>query len=152
MGLSRIGKNAFNQNRKRSVGPVVNANTGRPVVQCPKCSKVMLDVRAEKTNPKAPDFQCPDANCLNDKGYRTGAWLPKGQRASPAQPPPPPSAPVAPQAQPGPSPRDTLILELFWDSFDRVLAGVAQRKLSDLFKPENICALVATMYIQRAKG
>ena len=117
---------------------------------CPKCSKVMLDVRAEKSSPKAPDFVCPDASCLNDKGYRTGAWLPKAK--SPVQAPI--ARPEAPQPQSAPlvSPRDTLLIELYWDSFDRVLEGVAKRKLTDLFKPEHLCAAISTLYIQRARG
>ena len=38
---------------------------------------------------------------------------------------------------------------LFWDSFDSVLDSIAKRKLTDMFKPENICNLVATLYIGR---
>lgn len=115
-------------------------------MNCPRCQKVMLDVRAEKTNPKAPDFQCPDANCLNDKGYRTGAWLPK-PKAAPAQ-----SAPLsAPQAQGVDPTRDAAIQELFWDSFDAVLAGIKKRALTDLFHGDQICSLTATMFIQRSK-
>lgn len=134
-------------------------------MNCPKCSKVMLDVRAEKTNPKAPDFQCPDASCLNDKGYRTGAWLPKGQRASPVQPPAvanmpggsawpisaPPSAPSAPQAQNGASGRDAALVRLYWDCFDEILAGLKTRAVKDGFHDEQIAACVATLYIARSK-
>ena len=122
----------------------------------------MLDVRAQKQNPKAPDFQCPDANCLNDKGYRTGAWLPKpkgGYTPNPGHAPrqEPPSTfvpPAAPQAQPAPSggvdvTADGMRVALFWDSFDSVLDNIAKRKLTDMFKPENICNLVATLYIGR---
>jgi hypothetical protein len=115
----------------------------------------MLDVRGQKQNPKAPDFQCPDANCLNDKGYRTGAWLPKG-KASPGATQPPIVPPVAPQAQggasTGPSSRDTLLIELYWDSFDRVLQGLKTRSMSQGFNDQQIAACVATLYIQRARG
>ena len=49
------------------------------------------------------------------------------------------------------NPRDEQAVILFWDSFDKVLAGVQQRKLTDLFRPENLAALTATLYIQRSK-
>ena len=119
---------------------------------CPKCSKEMLDVRAQKTKPTQPDFQCPDANCLNDKGFRTGAWLPKGKGSNPAPivAPSPPSGPI--QTIVGPSPRDTMLIELYWDSFDRVLAGLKSRTLSPGFRDEQIAACVATLFIQRARG
>src|SRR3989442_9781052 len=42
---------------------------------CPQCGQEMLDTRARKRNPKAPDFTCADPSCVNDKGYRTGVWL-----------------------------------------------------------------------------
>jgi hypothetical protein len=108
----------------------------------------MLDVRAQKSNPKAPDFQCPDANCLNDKGYRTGAWLPKGRSAAPAPVLGQPSAIAGPSGGMDVS-ADALRVELFWDSFDSVMHNIATRKLTDMFKPENICNLVATLYIGR---
>lgn len=117
---------------------------------CVKCGGEVWDNRAKKAagemKPNAPDFSCKDKVVC-----KWVQWPPK-TKASPVATAAPIAPLSAPQTQPGPSPRDTLIIELFWDSFDRVLAGVAQRKLSDLFKPENICALVATMYIQRAKG
>ena len=115
----------------------------------------MLDVRGVKTKPRSPDFQCPDAQCVNEKGFRTGVWLPKGN--GPTMPVVAPSSPVAPSAPPIPremfaTGRDTLIQELFWDSFDGVLTGIAKRKLTDLFKPENICSLSATLFIQRSNA
>src|SRR6267378_1791436 len=117
-------------------------------MNCPRCGKVMLDVRAEKQNPKAPDFQCPDASCVNDKGFRTGAWLPKGKA------PTAPSAPrsSAPANGPVVSLRDTALIELYWDSFDRVLAGLKSRTLSPGFRDDVIAACCATLFIQRAKG
>lgn len=115
----------------------------------------MLDVRSQKQNPKAPDFQCPDASCLNDKGYRTGAWLPKG-KASPVPMPVPLALPVAPQAPTNgpvaPSPRDTFLIELYWDCFDRVLQGLKTRALTGGFNGEQIAACTATLFIQRARG
>ena len=118
-------------------------------MQCPKCGKPMLDVRAQKQNPKAPDFQCPDANCLNDKGYRTGAWLPKPKGVSPGYPPAPIVRPEAPQPQAGPSTTDSATADVFWASFDNVLEGLKARKLTDLFKGEDIVKLVATQFIGR---
>lgn len=50
-------------------------------MNCPKCGLEMMDVRASKSSPKAPDFTCTDPNCVNEKGYRTGAWLPKPKPA-----------------------------------------------------------------------
>lgn len=125
-------------------------------MNCPKCQKVMLDVRAEKSNPKAPDFQCPDASCLNDKGYRTGAWLPKGKavaRGVDAQGPiASPGAFQAPQNGPvALSPRDTFLIELYWDCFDRVLQGLKTRALTGGFNGEQIAACCATMFIARSK-
>jgi len=119
-------------------------------MNCPRCQKVMLDVRAEKSNPKAPDFQCPDANCLNDKGYRTGAWLPKGKAPTAPSVPRPASAPT--NGPVGAGARDAVLIELYWDSFDRVLAGLKSRTLSPGFRDEQIAACVATLYIQRARG
>lgn len=117
---------------------------------CPRCSKEMLDVRAMKSNPKAPDFQCPDAACVNDKGFRTGAWLSKGKAPAPPSAPRPPSASA--NGPVGPSPRDTMLIELYWDSFDRILAGLKSRTLSPGFRDEQIAACVATLFIQRARG
>jgi hypothetical protein len=108
----------------------------------------MLDVREQKSNPKAPDFQCPDANCLNDKGYRTGAWLPKGRAPATTFDTGRTSAIAGPSGGMDVS-ADALRLELFWDSFDSVMHNIAKRKLTDMFKPENICNLVATLYIGR---
>ena len=119
-------------------------------MNCPKCQKVMLDVRAEKTNPKAPDFQCPDASCLNDKGFRTGAWMPKGKAPAPVVAPRAASAPA--NGPVAPSPRDTFLIELYWDCFDRVLAGLKKRALRDGFPGEQIASMTSTLYIQRARG
>lgn len=110
----------------------------------------MLDIRGVKTNPKSPDFQCPDANCLNDKGYRTGAWLPR-QRAASAPPRPPIEAPSAPQAHSGPS-REQQLGDLYWRCFNEVLTVLKQEKLVDMFHGDAIAAMTATLFIQRAKG
>src|SRR6266576_1093710 len=112
----------------------------------------MLDVRSVKTNPKAPDFQCPDAQCVNDKGFRTGAWLPKASRGAPAHPSVP-SAPQTAQNGPvGPSAREAQLGDLYWRCFNEVLTVLKQEKLVDMFHGDAIAAMTATLFIQRAKG
>ena len=117
---------------------------------CVKCGGEVWDNRQKKLDggmkPNAPDF-----SCKNKDGCGWVQWPPKGKASSVATAAPivPPSAP---QAQGGPSPRDTLIQELFWDSFDTVLAGIAKRRLVDTFKPEHLASLTATLFIQRSRG
>jgi len=124
-------------------------------VNCPRCSKEMLDVRELKTNPKAPDFQCPDASCLNDKGYRTGAWLPKGRSAPPRAVQGPPNGPSASQAPlngpVGPSAREKQLGDLYWRCFTEVLTVLKQEKLVDMFHGDAIAAMAATLFIARSK-
>ena len=140
-------------------------------MNCPKCGLEMQDVRAEKTNPKSPDFKCSDPNCLNEKGYRTGAWLPKGKAVRSWSPPSPPQTGYAKEQAPKQplterpaqlretgealpwetDPRDERAVLLFWDCFEKVLEGIARRKLTDGFNSDNIAALTATLYIQRSK-
>lgn len=133
-------------------------------MQCVKCGGDVWDNRPKKLaggmKPNGPDFACK-----NKESCGWVQWPPK-VGASPVQAPPPSyqqvmaprlaqseiASPVAPQAQPAPSGRDVLIQELFWDSFDAVLEGVAKRKLADWAKPETIASLTATMFIQRSKG
>lgn len=44
-------------------------------VPCPKCGGDMWDNSLTKTNPKAPDYQCKNQNCIDpESGYRTGVW------------------------------------------------------------------------------
>ena len=130
---------------------------------CPRCNSEMLDVRAAKTNPKAPDFQCPDPNCLNEKGYRTGAWLPKGKvppqtgyaaQQAPKQPfterPAALSKPEAPLPWEA-SPKDEQLVKLYWACFDEVLAGLKSRALRDGFNDEQIAACTATLFIARSR-
>lgn len=50
-------------------------DTDNPV--CPKCGGECWDNRNNKKNPKQPDFRCKDTNCIGDKGYQTGVYLPK---------------------------------------------------------------------------
>ena len=121
-------------------------------MECPKCGKPMLDVRAQKQNPKAPDFQCPDANCLNDKGYRTGAWLPKPRGGPSVQGYNQTTQPEASQAPQNGSGRDQKLVALYWDCYDEVLAGLKKRSIRDGFNDEHIAACVATQYIARSKG
>lgn len=44
-------------------------------VACPRCGKSTWDNRADKKNPKAPDFKCKDKTCVDEKGMGTGVWL-----------------------------------------------------------------------------
>ena len=117
-------------------------------VVCPKCQGSVFDNRSKKLSgefkPNAPDFAC-----ANKEGCGWKQWPPKVGATTVVS-----GGPIVPPSttQSAPSPRDTLILELFWDSFDRVLEGVAKRRLTDMFKPEQLCSLIATMYIQRARG
>src|SRR6266850_3341371 len=116
---------------------------------CPKCNGEVWDNRTKKANgemkPNAPDFSCKDkAVC------KWVQWPPKKGASVVAAPQLAPMPVTAPQPGPvGPSPRDTLLIELYWDSFDRILEGVAKRKLTDLFKPEHLMAATSTLYIQR---
>jgi len=119
-------------------------------MNCPKCGKPMLDMRGVKTNPKSPDFQCPDAQCLNDKGFRTGAWLPKGNRGTPSPAPGPVSG--QPGAIVAPSGRYTELGDLYWKCFNEVLTVLKQEKLVDLFHGDAIAAMVATLFIARSKA
>ena len=120
-------------------------------MQCPKCNGDVWDNRAKKAEgkfrPNAPDFSCRDKSCGWNSGFGKAGGIPIHPQA-------PIVAPSAPQPQNGPSvsPRDTLIQELFWDSFDAVLQGIAKRKLVDWAKPETVASLTATMFIQRSKG
>jgi len=120
------------------------------LMQCPKCGSDVWDNRSKKLaggmKPNAPDFSCKNKD---DCGWVQ--WPPKKGGSSIAAAPQ--IAPLpAPQPQPGPSSRDVLIQELFWDSFDAVLAGISKRKLVDAFKPEHLASLTATLFIQRSKG
>ncbi|HXI18790.1 MAG TPA: hypothetical protein VNM48_20690, partial [Chloroflexota bacterium] len=44
---------------------------------CPHCKERVWDNRDKKNNPKAPDFKCSNKECLDDKGFVHGWWLPK---------------------------------------------------------------------------
>jgi hypothetical protein len=111
-------------------------------MQCPKCQSNVYDNRADKASgaksPKWPDFKCQSKTC------DWAQWPPK---ATPANGPPPVVAPQAIGAS-----RDTYLIELYWDSFDRILAGLKSRALSTGFHDEQIAACVATLFIQRARG
>ena len=120
------------------------------VMVCPKCQGDVWDNRPKKASgefkPNSPDF-----SCKNRDGCGWVQWPPK-TKASPGGTSAPIAPPSAPQAQSTPLASDAAKIELFWDCFDRVLAGVKQRALTDLFHGEQICALTATMFIQRSKG
>lgn len=62
--------------------------TATPVIAgkippCPTCGGAMNDVRAGKRTPTQPDFKCKNPDCKNDKGYHSGAWLPKTSQQAP---------------------------------------------------------------------
>jgi len=131
-------------------------------MECPSCKGLMLDMRATKVG-KQPDYTCANPACVNDKGYRTGVWLRRGpqplvtgyaKEQAPKQPLTERPAALRETGDALPwetDPRDERAVLLFWDCFDKVLEGVARRKLTDLFKPENLASLTATLYIQRSK-
>lgn len=111
-----------------------------PITECLKCGGPLWDNRQNKKSPKGPDFKCRDKAC--DEAY----WLPKQSAPKPSFAKPAP----APQVAAGT--RDDDLTALFWDSFDKVIAGLRERKLTDLFVGKEVAALTATLFIQRAKG
>jgi hypothetical protein len=117
------------------------------MIQCPKCGSALYDNRADKASgvksPKWPDLKCQNKAC------DFAQWPPK-VKASPIATPFVP--PVVPQAHGGANGRDAALVALYWACFDEVMEGVARRKLTDLFRPEHLCAAISTLYIQRAKG
>lgn len=134
-------------------------------LMCPKCGGPLEDQRP-KAKPTQPDFKCANPGCVNEKGYRTGVWLDKLPRRAPAQTgyaremAPKQALTERPQQLTEPTgnlmpwetnPRDERARLLFWVCFDDVLAGLRERKLTDMFNGENVAALTATLYIQRAK-
>lgn len=40
-----------------------------PAAECPRCGGAMWDNRVNKKNPKAPDYKCKDATCIDERGY-----------------------------------------------------------------------------------
>src|SRR6476646_5290735 len=113
------------------------ATIAEPITACPACGADVWDNRTNKKNPKGPDFKC--------KSCQEAYWLPK-QTAKPAF-----QKPVAaPQVAAGS--RDDDLVALYWDTFDKVLTGLRERKLTDFFVGKDVGALISTMYIQRAKG
>lgn len=116
-----------------------------PITECPECGAEVWDNRGKKKNPKGPDFKCK-------QNTEHAFWLPKQafpekvDRPKFAKPAPEPSAP-----QPAAGSRDDDLIALYWSSFDEVLRGLKERKLTDLPGKE-IAAMTAALYIQRAKG
>jgi hypothetical protein len=45
--------------------------------ECPTCGGGVWDNRANKKNPKAPDWKCKDKTCVDEKGFVTAGWIPK---------------------------------------------------------------------------
>jgi len=56
-----------------AVAPASEAIAAAPT--CPKCGGPMWDNRADKKNPRAPDFKCKQAGC--DGVYWPGQWPPR---------------------------------------------------------------------------
>jgi predicted lactoylglutathione lyase len=52
----------------------------RKGMNCPNCGGAMWDNRANKRNPKAPDYKCKNQNCLDERGQVTAVWIPKAQQ------------------------------------------------------------------------
>ena len=125
---------------------------------CPKCGSEIWDNRSDKANgvktAKWPDFKCKDKACdwaqWPDKPKPNTALRPRIEEPEPLT-----VRPKALGAEPRmpwePDERDAAICALFWNSVDAVLLGVKERKLTDFFHPENLCSLIATLYIQRSK-
>lgn len=116
---------------------------------CPKCNSEIYDNRADKASgvksAKWPDFKCKSKSC------DWAQWPEKGQKATPSAPIVAPSA-VQPQSgafQPG---RDAALIELYWDSYERVTKRIAAERMMETFKGEAIAAMIATLFIQRARG
>lgn len=111
-------------------------------MQCPKCQSDVWDNGAKvATGWRGPLLKCKNQNC----DWLT--WPPKA-KASPVAT----QAPIAPQPQPGPSSREAQLGDLYWRCFNEVLTTLKQEKLVDLFHGDAIAAMVATLFIQRAKG
>ena len=120
-------------------------------MQCVKCGGDVWDNRQKKVagqmKPNAPDFSCKDKD-----GCGWVQWPPK-TKASSVGTSAPIAPPSAPQAQSGaPGSQQARLTTLYWECFDEILAGIAKRKLTDLFKAENYPAMVSTLYIQLAKS
>ena len=136
-------------------------------VQCPICKGAMWDNRADKKNPRAPDFKCADKNC---EGV---IWPPKpGQRSPVSLPPanqkqelssgphiPGLDAPIA-QSETGAPPADVesgsvvsrldKLFALFAVCLDHVVSVEAPKLAkSDIgTSPESAAAMCATLFIQ----
>jgi len=98
-----------------------------------------MDDPAWKT---AADFACKDKAC----GWKSG------DPASPVGAPAAITLPAVSQAPAAPSSRDTLLVELYLDSLDRVMAKLQREKLVELFRGDAIAAMVATLFIARSKA
>ena len=109
-------------------------------MNCPNCGAGVYDNRAEKAA-GIKDATWADFACKNKCGWR----VPPKQGTVPS----PQTAPVHPVA-PASAPTGDRVA-LFWDSLDQVMQGLAVRKLTDYFKPEDICRLTATLYIGRSR-
>lgn len=129
-------------------------------MQCPKCGGDTWDngpSKAQgKVKPNAPDFACK-----NKEGCGWKQWPPKGpvtgyaKEQAPKQPLSEKPAALRDAGDPLPweaNPKDEQICALYWDSFDRVLAGLKTRAVTGGFPGSEIAACVATLFIQRSKA
>ena len=130
-------------------------------MQCPKCGGDAWDngpSKAQgKVKPNAPDYACKNKEGCGWKQWPEKKSPPQTGYAKEQAPKQPLTERPAALRETGEAlpwetdPRDERAVLLFWDCFDKVLEGVAKRKLTELFKPENLASLTATLYIQRSK-
>lgn len=127
---------------------------------CPKCQKSEVwdngpSKAAGKIKPNAPDLACKDK-----EGCGWKQWPPKGpvtgyaKEQTPKQPLSERPAPLR-ETEPMPwdtNPKDEQLVALYWDCYDRVLAGLKTRAIRDGFHDEQIAACVATMFIARSRA
>lgn len=115
-------------------------------MQCPKCGSAVYDNRPKKLagtfKASAPDFKCTVKTC---------DWVQWPPKAGAAPAAPPPQGFSQPPVTPGVG-HDAEIVALYWNSLDAIMAGIVTRKLTEYFKPENVVAMTAALYIQRARG
>ena len=129
-------------------------------MECIKCGGPTWDNRAKKAEgkfkPNAPDFSCKDKGCGWNSGFGKATTVPQNRATMPSAASGVGIPAVIAAQQAGAyshvGERDLAIQELFWDSFDAVLQGIAKRKLVEWAKPETITSLTGLLFIQRSKG
>ena len=129
---------------------------------CPVCNSPCWDNRAKKASGEfkstAPDYKCKDKNC---EGViwpeKDEPKPPKRTQAGPGAPDAeqPPAAP-APQAKPTTAGKDTELVVLFENCFQRVtklcnLQNAAVGPDGINLTGENVASLTSTLYIARSR-